>query len=82
MNKLIFVLLLILLYILISSSFIENFPYNIPILNGYTDLPWNNMMVGTKSNMSYDLRGDPIIIPHVSYPWNNPETYPIYNPPI
>ena len=32
--------------------------------------------------MSYDLRGDPIIIPREEYEWNNPETYPIYNTSI
>ncbi len=52
----------------------------VPILNGYTDLPWNNMQQGVTSNMSYDLRGDPLVIPRVQVsPWNNPEVYPIYN---
>lgn len=82
MNNFVFVLLLIFVYFVITRVVIEKFPYEIPVMNGYTDLPWNNTMVGTKSNMSYDLRGDPVIIPHVSYPWNNSETYPIYNPPI
>ena len=52
----------------------------IPILNGSTDLPWNNTELGVTSNMSYDLRGDPMVIPRVQVsPWNNPEVYPIYN---
>lgn len=52
----------------------------IPIKNGYTDLPWNNMQLGVTHNMSYDLRGDPIVIPRTLVsPWNNPEVYPIYN---
>lgn len=52
----------------------------IPVLNGSTDLPWNNTELGVTSNMSYDLRGDPMVIPRVQVsPWNNPEVYPIYN---
>ena len=52
----------------------------IPVLNGSTDLPWNNTELGVTSNMSYDLRGDPMVIPRVQIsPWNNPEVYPIYN---
>ncbi len=52
----------------------------IPMFNGYTDLPWNNMQQGVTNNMSYDLRGDPMVIPRETIsPWNNPEVYPIYN---
>jgi hypothetical protein len=52
----------------------------VPVFNGYTDLPWNNMQMGVTSNMSYDLRGDPSVIPRIQVsPWNNPEVYPIYN---
>lgn len=60
-----------------------NWFYNFfPILNGYTNLPWNNMALGTTSNMSYDLRGDSVVIPRTEFVWNNPSTFPIYNPPI
>lgn len=60
-----------------------NWFYNFfPILNGYTNLPWNNMALGTTSNMSYDLRGDPLVIPRTNFVWNNSSTVPIYNPPI
>ncbi len=52
----------------------------IPVFNGSTDLPWNNMTQGVTHNMSYDLRGDPLVIPRETIsPWNNPEVYPIYN---
>ncbi len=52
----------------------------VPYFNGSTDLPWENRLVGTTSNMSYDLRGDPLVIPRQTIsPWNNPEVYPIYN---
>ena len=69
-----------------SSGWWNNF--GIPVLNGSTDLPWNNTELGVTSNMSYDLRGDPMVIPRVQMtpsgaallsPWNNPEVYPIYN---
>jgi hypothetical protein len=60
-----------------------NWFYNFfPIMNGYTNLPWNNMALGTTSNMSYDLRGDPLVIPRTNFVWNNSSTVPIYNPPI
>jgi hypothetical protein len=60
-----------------------NWFYNFfPILNGYTNLPWNNMALGTTSNMSYDLRGDPLVIPRNNFIWNNSSTFPIYNHPI
>lgn len=69
------------MYPLTNSS--SNWFYNFfPILNGYTNLPWNNMALGNTSNMSYDLRGDPLVIPRTEFVWNNPSTFPIYNPPI
>lgn len=56
----------------------------IPWANGYTNLPWWNTQIGNKSNMSYDLRGDPLVIPLPPYElvWNNPTKFPIYNLPI
>jgi len=39
--------------------------FGIPISNGSTDLPWNNTQLGVTSNMSYDLRGDPGVIPRI-----------------
>lgn len=69
------------LYPLTNSP--TNWFYNFfPVSNGYTNLPWNNMPLGNTSNMSYDLRGDPVVIPRTDYVWNNPTTLPIYNPPI
>ena len=53
-----------------------------PTLDGYTNFPWWNTSLGNTTNMSYDLRGDPLIIPRTPYVWNNPTTFPIYNPPI
>ena len=68
-------------YPLINSS--SNWFYNFfPIFNGYTNLPWNNMPLGTTSNMSYDLRGDPIMIPKTELIWNNSSTFPIHNRPL
>jgi len=58
----------------------------IPVLNGYTNLPFWNTSVGQTTNMSYDIRGDQIIIPKFNnavrgsgFIWNNPSITPIYN---
>ena len=53
--------------------------YYIPWSNGYTNLPWWNTSLGNTSNMSYDLRGDPLIIPRINFAWNNGTNFPIYN---
>ena len=53
-------------------------PY-FPYVNGYTNLPWWNTSLGNTSNMSYDLRGDPLIIPRTNFAWNNGTNFPIYN---
>lgn len=53
--------------------------YYIPWSNGYTNLPWWNTSLGNTSNMSYDIRGDPLIIPRTNFAWNNGTTFPIYN---
>ena len=64
-----------------------NSPFNwfnnfIPINNGYTNLPWWNTSLGNTTNMSYDLRGDPVVIPRTNYVWNNSSIFPIYNSSI
>jgi len=48
----------------------------------HTDFPFWNTQLGSRRNMSYDLRGD-IPIPY-SYtgPWNNPSRFPIINKSI
>jgi hypothetical protein len=53
--------------------------YYIPWSNGYTDLPWWNTSLGNTTNMSYDLRGDPLEIPRTNFVWNNGTNFPIYN---
>jgi hypothetical protein len=53
-----------------------------PTFNAYTNLPWWNTPLGTTSNMSYDLRGDPLVIPKKDFVWNNSSTIPIYNSAI
>jgi len=53
-----------------------------PTFNGYTNLPWGNTPLGNTTNMSYDLRGDPVEIPKTNFIWNNSSTFPIYNQPI
>ena len=42
-------------------------------------LPWFNSRFGNTRNMSYDLRGDPLIIPRNNFVWNNSTVFPIYN---
>ena len=61
-----------------------NFPINwfykfLPISDGYTNLPWWNTSLGNTRNMSYDLRGDPVIIPKTNFVWNNSSIFPIHN---
>ena len=53
--------------------------FYIPWSNGYTNLPWWNTSLGNTSNMSYDLRGDPLVIPRTNFVWNNGTNFPIYN---
>ena len=48
----------------------------------HTDFLFNNTKLGNTNNMSYDLRGDPIIITPEEYAWNNSGSYPIYNTSI
>jgi hypothetical protein len=73
---LILVLVLILFYIDREKE--ENFMIywsGPPIDN----MPFNNTRVGQTTNMSYDLRGDPLKIPKYSFMWNNSTITPIYN---
>lgn len=66
------------------QSFIPKFPLY-PLINQtyypnwYTNLPWWNTLLGNTSNMSYDLRSDPLIIPRTNFIWNNGTNFPIYN---
>jgi hypothetical protein len=85
---LLFVLLLFYSYLIISNIlYHENFMVywsGPPIdslldTDNYTNLPWNNMRMGQTSNMSYDLRGDPIQIPKYPFMWNYSTLTPIYN---
>lgn len=72
----ILILLLILFYIEKDTQ--ENFMIywsGPPIDN----MPFNNTRIGQTTNMSYDLRGDPIIIPKYPFMWNYSTLTPIYN---
>ena len=44
----------------------------------FVNLAFDNVLRHTR-NMSYDLRGDPLIIPRRRMVWNNPNRIPIYN---
>lgn len=61
---------------------INTYKYYIPWSNGYTNFPWWNTSLGNTTNMSYDLRGDPLIIPKTNFVWNNGTIFPIYNQSI
>jgi hypothetical protein len=52
--------------------------FNVFPFENFIDLGFDNGLRHTK-NMSYDLRGDPTIIPRMPMVWNNPNRYPIYN---
>ena len=88
--RLYFVLILIFVYLSMQNSFVENFGgyYQtfqsfIPINRyGYTNFPWWNTQIGNTKNMSYDLRGDPIVIPKNNFVWMNSTIIPIYNKSI
>lgn len=59
---------------------IDNFPQNnFPTFYDHTDFPFDNMRMGQTSNMSYDLRGDPIKIKKYPQSWNYSTLTPIYN---
>lgn len=48
-------------------------------IENYPNYPFWNSRVGQTSNMSYDLRGDPLIIPKYPFMWNYSTLTPIYN---
>ena len=83
MNHLIIVLILffiILQFIDVKEHF-DYMNYSLPLLNGYTNFPFDNQLRDTR-NMSYDLRGDPLTIPPQNFVWNNSELSPIHNPSV
>ena len=68
------------MYSLVDPTYSGNWwSYFIPNSNGYTNLPWWNTSLGNTTNMSYDIRGDPIPIPRTNFVWNNGTVFPIYN---
>jgi hypothetical protein len=59
----------------VNNFNLDNFPIN----DDHTNFPFNNMRIGQTSNMSYDLRGDPIRIKKYPWDWNYSTLTPIYN---
>lgn len=51
-------------------------------LDTHTNFPFWNSQLGTKRNMSYDLRGDAPIPYFMNLPFNMPESIPIQNRPL
>ena len=79
----IIIIILFLIALFVNIEVFENFSINRYLqYYDHTNYPFYNMRIGNTNNMSYDLRGDPLIIPHEEYLWNNPESYPIYNTSI
>ncbi len=70
MNYVIVGLFIVILIIINFYSISEKFGNFIPFFMDYTNLPWWNSR-GSTRNMSYDLRGDPLIIPPRQFIWNN-----------
>ena len=48
----------------------------------YTNFPFWNTQLGSKRNMSYDLRGDVPIPYHMVFPFNMSTRIPIMNKPL
>ena len=86
----ILIILFIFLFLLLIFTK-ENFIRDIPVLNQTIPFIFPNNVIPIfgfdllkpqmryTKNMSYDLRGDPIIIPPNEYIWNNPEVIPKFN---
>ena len=79
----IIIIILFLIALFVNIEVFENFSIGRYLqYYDHTNYPFYNTRTGNTQNMSYDLRGDPRIIPHEEYLWNNPESYPIYNTSI
>ena len=53
------------------------------IMSTHTNFPFWNVQLGSKRNMSYDIRGDIPIVPSYTGPWlNSGRAPPIYNKPL
>jgi hypothetical protein len=48
----------------------------------HTNFPFWNSRIGQTTNMSYDLRSDPIEIPKYPFAWNYSTLTPIYPRPL
>ena len=77
-----FVFILVLIIFIINESYIiENFG-GYPFYQSFIPMNWYWNSLGTTTNMSYDLRGDPIVIPKNNFIWNNSSLFPIHNRPL
>lgn len=80
--KIYFVLILIITLVIMiyNSKIFEKFGLQMhQAFFDHTNFPFWNTRIGQTTNMSYDLRGDPIIIPKRNFLWNNSGLVPIYN---
>jgi hypothetical protein len=72
------ILIFVLILFFINNLRRETFD-QFPSCNGYTCFPFWNTAFGSTRNMSYDIRGDPAIIPKTNFVWNNGTIFPIHN---
>lgn len=73
------IILILIVFIIYNYNVIENFG-GYQLYQSFIPMNWYwNYNSGTTTNMSYDLRGDPIIIPKKNFIWNNSSLFPIHN---
>lgn len=74
-KSLINIIILFIVIILIFYGLFHLFSWGI---DQFINLAFDDNLRHTR-NMSYDLRGDPLIIPRTNMVWNNPTRIPIFN---
>ena len=91
LTLILFILCIILLFYLFALfkdlNINENFNNKIYLLEypnntsdkTHTNFPWWNSQIGTKKNMSYDLRGDISPADYINFPFNMSTIIPIIN---
>lgn len=85
MNKVLIILLILILFIIFLQLNTKNYDHFAMAYSDstYTDYPFWNVQLGSKRNMSYDLRGD-VPVPYYGwmFPFNASSRAPIYNKPL
>ena len=81
MNIILILLLILLIFyiLLVSYDIIVREAFKVYWSGDPISYSFNNTRMGQTSNMSYDLRGDPLIIRKYPFMWNYSTLTPIYN---